>query len=61
MLKTPHYPLANRVSLAEAIREQNGECMIVELDLVCQESISTAFVTIRREAGEPEVVVYNAG
>jgi NAD(P)-dependent dehydrogenase (short-subunit alcohol dehydrogenase family) len=35
--------------------------MIVELDLVSQESISTAFVTIRDEAGEPEVVVYNAG
>src|SRR5689334_11850396 len=44
----------NAASLAKAIRGQNGECMIVELDLVSQESISTAFVTIRREAGEPE-------
>ena len=26
-----------------------------------QESISTAFATIRRDAGDPEVVVYNAG
>jgi len=51
----------NAAPLAEAIRRQNGECMIVELDLVSQESISTAFVTIRHEAGEPEVVVYNAG
>ena len=51
----------NAAPLAEAIRRQNGECMIVELDLVSQESISTAFVTIRDEAGEPEVVVYNAG
>jgi NAD(P)-dependent dehydrogenase (short-subunit alcohol dehydrogenase family) len=51
----------NADPLAEAIRGQSGECMIVELDLVRQESISTAFATIRREAGEPEVVVYNAG
>src|SRR6516225_2597447 len=51
----------NAAPLAEAIRSQNGECVIVELDLVSQESISTAFATIRREAGEPEVVVYNAG
>jgi NAD(P)-dependent dehydrogenase (short-subunit alcohol dehydrogenase family) len=51
----------NAAPLAEAIRGQNGECMVVELDLVSQESISTAFATIRREAGDPEVVVYNAG
>jgi NAD(P)-dependent dehydrogenase (short-subunit alcohol dehydrogenase family) len=51
----------NAAPLAEAIQQQNGESMIVELDLASQESISTAFVTIRREAGEPEVVVYNAG
>jgi len=35
--------------------------MIVELDLVSQESISMAFATIRSEAGDPEVVIYNAG
>jgi NAD(P)-dependent dehydrogenase (short-subunit alcohol dehydrogenase family) len=51
----------NAAPLAEAIRGQNSECMVVELDLVSQESISTAFATIRREAGDPEVVVYNAG
>ncbi len=51
----------NAVPLAETIRAQDRECMIVELDLVSQESISTAFATIRREAGDPEVVVYNAG
>ena len=35
--------------------------MIVELDLVSQDSISAAFATIRREAGDPDVLVYNAG
>jgi NAD(P)-dependent dehydrogenase (short-subunit alcohol dehydrogenase family) len=52
---------ANATALADAIREQGGDCMIVELDLVSQDSISTAFATIRREAGDPEVVIYNAG
>ena len=52
---------ANAAPLAAAIREQGGECMIVELDLVSQQSISDAFATIRREAGDPEVLVYNAG
>ena len=46
---------------AAAIREQGGECMIVELDLVSQDSIASAFATIRREAGDPDVLVYNAG
>ena len=52
---------ANAAGLAGAIREQGGDCLIVELDLVSQESIASAFDTIRREAGDPEVVVYNAG
>src|SRR3981189_3786206 len=52
---------ANASALARAIREQGGECMIVELDLVSQDSISAAFATIRREAGDPDVLVYNAG
>src|ERR1700747_3543439 len=52
---------ANAAALAQAIRGQGGECMIVELDLVSQDSIAAAFATIRREAGDPEVVVYNAG
>ncbi|TMJ69529.1 MAG: SDR family oxidoreductase [Alphaproteobacteria bacterium] len=52
---------ANAARLAEAIREQGGECMIVELDLVSEESISSAFATIRREAGDPDVLIYNAG
>src|SRR6202023_1867782 len=51
----------NAVPLAAAIREQGGDSMIVELDLVSQDSIASAFATIRREAGDPEVLVYNAG
>jgi NAD(P)-dependent dehydrogenase (short-subunit alcohol dehydrogenase family) len=51
----------NASALAQAIREQGGECMIVELDLVSQDSISGAFATIRREAGDPDVLIYNAG
>src|SRR4029434_5801218 len=52
---------ANAAPLAKAIREQGGECMIVELDLVSQESIANAFAKIRQEAGDPEVLIYNAG
>ncbi|HEY5679805.1 MAG TPA: SDR family oxidoreductase [Pseudomonadales bacterium] len=52
---------ANAAGLEAAIAEQGGECMTVELDLVSERSVSEAFATIRREAGEPEVVVYNAG
>ena len=52
---------ANAARLAAAIREQGGDCMIVELDLVLQDSIAAAFATIRNEAGDPNVLVYNAG
>ena len=52
---------ANASPLAAAIRAQGGDCMIVELDLVSQDSIATAFATIRRDAGDPDVLVYNAG
>ena len=52
---------ANASTLADAIRKQNGDCAIVELDLVSQDSISAAFATIRREAGDPDVLIYNAG
>jgi len=53
--------LANASGLQEAIRHQGGECMTVELDLVSEESISTAFARIRDEVGDPTVLVYNAG
>src|SRR5689334_9210097 len=52
---------ANAAPLASAIREQGGGCMILELDLVSQDSIASAFARIRDEAGDPEVVIYNAG
>ena len=35
--------------------------MTVELDLESDDSISTAFETVRSELGDPEVVVLNAG
>jgi len=52
---------ANASALAEAIRGQGGECMVVELDLASEASISAAFARIRGEAGDPDVLVYNAG
>lgn len=52
---------ANATPLAKAIVDEGGQCMIVELDLTSAQSISSAFATIGAEAGEPEIVVYNAG
>jgi NAD(P)-dependent dehydrogenase (short-subunit alcohol dehydrogenase family) len=52
---------ANASGPAAAIREQGGDCTIVELDLSRQDSITAAFATIRGEAGDPHVLVYNAG
>ena len=52
---------ANAAGLEKAIQEQGGTSFIVELDLVSQESIAKAFATIRERAGDPDVLVYNAG
>ena len=52
---------ANAAMLENAIREQGGESMIVELDLVSHDSISKAFAQIRDQVGDPDVLVYNAG
>ena len=52
---------SNAAALQAAIGEQGGESIIVELDLSSQDSISNAFAQIREEAGEPDVLVYNAG
>ena len=52
---------ANASALEIAIREQGGETMIVELDLVSRDSISNAFSQIRDQVGDPNVLVYNAG
>ena len=51
----------NAAPLEAAIREQGGDAMIVELDLASRDSISDAFAQIREEAGDPNVLVYNAG
>ncbi len=51
----------NAAPLEAAIREDGGESMIVELDLVSRDSISNAFAQIREQAGDPNVLVYNAG
>ncbi|MXY20968.1 MAG: SDR family NAD(P)-dependent oxidoreductase [Dehalococcoidia bacterium] len=52
---------SNAAALEEAIAEQGGESMIVELDLASRDSISNAFAQIREQAGDPDVLVYNAG
>ena len=52
---------ANAAPLEAAIRERGDDAMIVELDLASRESISSAFARIREEAGDPDVLVYNAG
>ena len=51
----------NAAGLASAIKESGGDCTIVELDLVSEDSIRAAFATIRESIGEPDVLVYNAG
>ena len=52
---------ANASALADAIRAQGGDCAVVELDLTSEHSIANAFATIRRIAGDPDVLLYNAG
>jgi NAD(P)-dependent dehydrogenase (short-subunit alcohol dehydrogenase family) len=52
---------SNATALASAIQEQGGDCMVVELDLVSEESIAKAFASIRDKVGDPDVLVYNAG
>ena len=51
----------NASGLEQAIQEQGGEGMIVELDLVSHDSISQAFARIREQAGDPSVLIFNAG
>lgn len=52
---------SNAAALSAAIEEQGGDCMIVELDLSLEDSVRSAFATIRSEAGDPDVLIYNAG
>ena len=52
---------ANAAALAAAIGLQGGDATVVELDVSSEASIAKAFKWIRAEAGEPQIVVYNAG
>ena len=51
----------NAAALDAAIKAQGGDSLIVELDLSRQESVAAAFAAIRQEAGDPDVLIYNAG
>ena len=52
---------ANAAGLAKAIAGQSGQATVVEMDLASRPSIVAAFEEIRRDAGDPAVLVYNAG
>jgi NAD(P)-dependent dehydrogenase (short-subunit alcohol dehydrogenase family) len=52
---------ANAAALQAAIGDQHGDAMVVELDLASPESIASAFAQVRQQAGDPEVLIYNAG
>ena len=52
---------SNASSLEIAIKKQDGACMSVELDLTSEESVRSAFTQIRNQAGDPNVLIYNAG
>ena len=52
---------ANAAALEAAIRDQQGDAMVVELDVASQDSIARAFAQVREQAGDPEVLIYNAG
>src|SRR3954453_21504151 len=52
---------ANAAALEAAVRDQQGDAMVVELDLASQDSIARAFAQVREHAGDPEVLIYNAG
>lgn len=52
---------SNASALEAAIQDQGGACMTVELDLADDASVTAAFGRIRTEAGDPHVLIYNAG
>lgn len=52
---------SNAAGLEAAINDAGGEAMTVELDLASDASVAAAFKQIRAEAGDPDVLVYNAG
>lgn len=52
---------ANAEPLLAAIQEEGNQCAAVELDVRDPASISSAFEDVRASAGDPEVLIYNAG
>lgn len=52
---------SNAAGLEAAINNAGGEAMTVELDLSSDASVAAAFKQIREKAGDPDVLVYNAG
>jgi NAD(P)-dependent dehydrogenase (short-subunit alcohol dehydrogenase family) len=52
---------SNASALQQAIQDRGGDALIVELDLAVPASIATAFASIREQAGDPDVLIYNAG
>ncbi|MBH68049.1 MAG: hypothetical protein CMM58_06830 [Rhodospirillaceae bacterium] len=52
---------SNASELEKTINQKGDSCLIIELDLASKDSIAAAFSTIRGTAGDPEVLVYNAG
>lgn len=51
----------NAAPLADAIRAQGNPCTVVELNLSSENSVAAAFAAIRAGAGDPDVLIYNAG
>lgn len=51
----------NATALAKAITDKGGQALIVEMDLESPPSIAAGFASIRKQVGDPEVVIYNAG
>ena len=52
---------SNADALAQAIADEGNVCTIVEMDLSSDQSVKDAFSRIRLDAGDPDVLVYNAG
>jgi NAD(P)-dependent dehydrogenase (short-subunit alcohol dehydrogenase family) len=52
---------SNAAGLEQAITDSGGQASTVELDLSSESSVQGAFVRIRQEVGDPDVVVLNAG
>ncbi|WP_275559130.1 SDR family oxidoreductase [Streptomyces sp. 5-6(2022)] len=52
---------ANASGLVEAVMAAGGACMAVEMDAGSHESVSSGFKLIREFAGDPDVLIYNAG